>query len=206
MSSVAEVCNLALSHLGVGKEIASITERSKEAEACNRFYELARDEMLRGFVWPFARKIVTLGLVTASGDDDHPACKFEYAYRYPSDCLMIRKIQSEIRTDYRQSRVTHDLLADDAGTLILTDLEDAVLEYTSTDAQNPGRWHSDFTMALSFRLASYIAPRVTGGDPFKIGQTAIRFWNASNSKAQANAANEVQPDMDPEGELTLARY
>ncbi len=205
-SDAVTVCNLALSFLGVAKEIAALDERGKEAEACNRFYEIARDEMLRGFVWPFAKKIVTLALVTSSEDDNHPSTEWTYSYRYPSDCLMLRKLQSGVRNDYRQSRVSYELLADDNGTLILTDMVDAVLQYTSTLGQNPARWHADFTMALAFRIAAYIAPRVTGGDPFKMGATAIRFWNASNAKAQANAGNEVQQDQDPDGELTLARY
>lgn len=39
MATKVEIWNMALSHLGVSKEVASVTERSKEAEACNRFYD-----------------------------------------------------------------------------------------------------------------------------------------------------------------------
>jgi len=206
MSSAVDICNLALSHLGVAKEISDLDDGSKEAQACNRFYEKARDEMLRGFVWPFGKKKAAIGLVSSAGDSGHADNNYAYAYRYPSDCLIARRIDSGIRTDYRQARVSFEIMGDEQGSLILTDKEGAVLEYTSTLAQNPARWHADFQMALSFRLASYIAPRVTSGDPFKIGQTAIRFWNASNAKAQANAGNEVQADQDPDGELVLSRY
>lgn len=204
-SSAITVCNFALSHLGVGKSIAALDERGKEAEACNLFYETARDEMLEGFVWPFAKKVLALGLVTDNEDDAHPDVNYIYSYRYPSDCLFARRIQSGVRMDYRQARVTYEIMGDDQGSLILTDKEDAILEYTATFGQNPARWSSAFSMALSFRIAAYIAPRVTGGDPFKIADKAIQFWRMSNSVAQANAANEVQPDQDPDGELILAR-
>jgi hypothetical protein len=43
-SSDVEICNLALSHLAIATEIATLTERSKEAQACNRFYAQVRDE------------------------------------------------------------------------------------------------------------------------------------------------------------------
>ena len=47
MSSIVDICNMALSHLGIGEEIASLTEKSEEARACNRFYSQCRDAMMR---------------------------------------------------------------------------------------------------------------------------------------------------------------
>jgi hypothetical protein len=205
MASTTETCNLALSHLGVGKRIASLTESGREAEACNLFYEHARDELLRDFPWPFAKRNAYLGLVTTLGDSDHPTTEWQYSYRYPSDCLLARKILSEVRNDSRSSRWSYDLAADDQGTLIYSDKEEANLEYTSTLAQNPARWHSDFTMALSYRLAAYIAPLLSKGDPFKVGDKAMALWMRSNAKAMANAGNEVQMDEAPESDFILAR-
>ena len=55
MSSKTVICNLSLSHLGISKEISNIdTERSAAAEACRRWFNLARDETFRDFNWPFA--------------------------------------------------------------------------------------------------------------------------------------------------------
>ena len=45
-SSAIQVCHFALSHLGIGTRPAAIDQRGAEAEACNLFYETARDEML----------------------------------------------------------------------------------------------------------------------------------------------------------------
>lgn len=211
MSSSTVVSNMALSHLGHGTEIADLdSDNSKEAKACRRFYDVARDEMLREFVWPFATKVLTLALVSEKDSDDtgdiHPTDEWYYAYRYPADCLMLRKIQSSIRNDNRQTRIPYRLIADDVGSLILTDEQDAVLEYTSTVGQNPSRWQADFILALSFRIAAYIAPRITGGDPFKIANTVRAMHQMSVGKAKANALNEEQDEDIPDGELIRARY
>lgn len=204
-SDVLEVWNLAISHLGIGVEIAATDDRTAEAKACNRFWEKARDELLRDFEWPFAKTKVALALVTETGDDEHPDTNYAYSYRYPSDCLKARRIDSSIRTDYRASRVSFDEMCDDQGTLIVTDKEEAYLEYTSTLGREPARWHADFVMALSYRLAAYIAPRITKGDPFKTGQISMAFYRMSIRKAQGTAGNEVQQDQDPDSELLLAR-
>jgi len=201
-----DICNLALSHIGVADEIASLTEDSPEAQALNRFYTMAIDDTLRAFPYPFARKVVSLALISENGDDDHPDTNYLYSYVYPSDCLMARRIQSGIRTDYRSSRVSYDIMARDQGSIILTDMEDAILDYTSTDGRNPARWQADLGLAVSFKLAWYAAPRLTKGDPFKLRQQIYALWLQQNRRAQASALNEVQPDQDPDSELILSRY
>lgn len=204
-SSAIDVCNLALTNLGVGTEIATLDERSAEAKACNRVYETARDEVLRSFPWEFARKEIALALVTKKGDVGHPTKQFKYSYRYPSDCLMARKILSEVRNDSRSSRWTYKEMCDEQGTLIVTDKECADLEFTSTLGQNPGRWTADFVTALSHLVAAKVAPRLTKGDPFKIGTAQFQLYMRAVAIARANSANEVQDDEDPESDSILIR-
>ena len=55
---------MAISHLGVGKEIENFdTENSEEANACRRFYRVALEASLRDFSWPFATQNITLALI-----------------------------------------------------------------------------------------------------------------------------------------------
>src|SRR5665648_440114 len=97
MSSATEICNMALGHLASGKEIANLeTERSAEAIACRRFFDSARDAVLRDFSWPFATKIKALSLI-----EEDPNSEWAYSYRYPTDCLNFRRILSGTRTDTR---------------------------------------------------------------------------------------------------------
>lgn len=199
-SSSTEICNIALSHLGVGKEIANLeTENSEEASACRRFYDIALEGTLRDFDWPFATKIADLGLV-----EEDPNDEWTYSYRYPTDCVKVRRLLSGERNDTHQSRQPYRIARDTSGRLVFTDLEDAQVEYTVL-VEDPGQYPSDFTMALSLRIAIYVAPRITGGDPFKLGSRAEEMYRVILGKAQASAFNEEQPDVLPESEFIRAR-
>lgn len=199
MSSTTEICNLALSHLGIGKEIASLTEGSEEAAACNRFYAISLRIVLSKFAWPFATRFVALGLV-----EEDPTSEWAYSYRYPSDALSIRRILSGARTDSRASRVAYRIASDATGLLIYTDYEDAEVEYT-VDITNAASFPDDFAEALSYRMAASMAPRLTGGDPFGLGAKAEVKYKASIASAAGSSFNEEQPDLPPESEFILER-
>lgn len=195
MSTKTEIANIALSHLGVGREIANIeTENSQEANACRRFYDIAREQVLRDFNWPFATKEAALGLVSSN-----PTTEWTYSYRYPSDCLKLRRIFSGLRNDTRQSRVPFKLVRDDAGRLIYTDQIDAFMEYTYSET-DASRFTPDFVQALACRLAAYMAPRLTSGDPFKMGERAYKLYIVEITRAQASADNEQQDEEKPQAE------
>lgn len=200
MSSVTEIANLALSHLGTGKEITALTtENSAEARAVRRFYETTRDAILRDFPWPFATKTFTLGLVEST-----PTTEWDYSYTYPSDCIYFRRILSGIRNDTRASRIPYRIIHADASSLIYTDEQNAVSEYTMR-VTDSARFSADFVMALSWRLASYMAARVTAGDRFRLGEKAMKFYLFELGKAQANASGEEQPEIAIESEFITGR-
>lgn len=199
-SSSTEICNLALSHLVVGKEIANLeTESSPEASACRRYYNTVRKQLLRDFSWPFAIKVASLSLVA-----ENPTTEWAYSYRYPADCIKSKRIISGTRNETRQSRVPYQVVHDSTGRLIYTDQQDAVLQYIK-NIEDTGQFFADFTMAMSFRLAFYIAPRVTGGDPFKLGERALKMYQVEIQRAQANAANEQQDEEAPDSEFVRMR-
>lgn len=197
--SSTEIANMSLRHLGIQKEIASFTEKSAEASACNRFYDIAREDALREYRWPFAQKIVTLGLL-----DEDPNDEWSYEYSVPSDCLNFGRILSGERNDSRQSRIAYRLVYGTSGTSIFTDEEDAEGEYT-VNVDDTGRFSADFVMALSYKLASLIAPSITGGDPFKLGERAMKLYQWQLGKAVSKAFNEEQPEEDPGSEFERAR-
>jgi hypothetical protein len=200
MATKVEICNLALGHLGIGKQIVTLdTEQSQEAIACRRFFDVTRDETLRDAAWPFARRRMTLAQIEEDPNDD-----WAYSYRYPTDCLMIRRIYSGIRTDDRQSRVSYEIASDDAGWLIFTDEDDAKVTYT-TRYEDVAHYPPDFVMAMALRLAFNIAPWLTKGDPFGMGNRALQMYVQEISKARASAFNEEQPDENPFSEFTRAR-
>lgn len=200
MPSKVEICNLALSHLAIGKEIANIeTEKSEEAGAARRFYDITRDNVLRSFPWPFTTKVAVLGLVAKE-----PTSEWGYSYRYPTDCLYIRRILSTLRNDTRQTRVPYELAQDTAGILIFTDMDLAEIEYTAK-SDNPQIYPSDFTLAFSYYLAFLMSPRLTGGDQFKLGEKAVGMYAAIISQAKSTGISEEQRDEEVDGEFIRTR-
>ena len=200
MESDTEIANFALSHLGISKSIAELTsEKSAEANAIRRIYKNTLDEVLSDFAWPFASKTITIGLV-----ESNPNTEWAFSYRYPADSVCIRRILSGIRSDTQESRVPYKIAQDDKALLIYTDKEDAEAEYTVRETR-VNLYPPDFCSAFSLLIASYIAPQITGGDPFKLGDRALKLYQAAINGAQASALNEEQSDQLPDAESIRAR-
>lgn len=199
------ICNLALSHLASSAELTSLTsDRSKEAKACQLVFETARGKVLRDFPWPFARRVTALALVTDLTSDSDS--EWDYAYRYPGDAIAIRRIvnQWRQRVDIRATRVPFEVAGDSTGKLIMTDEASARCEWTFAET-NPERFAPDFVIALSHYIAYLIAPRVTAGDQFKLGDRSYQHYLIELEKARINAINEGQDDDQPEADMILFR-
>ena len=200
MSSTTEISNLAISHLGIGKEIANLdTEQTEEASACRRYFESAKKATLSDLDWTFATKFAVLNLI-----ESQPNEEWNFSYRYPSDCINMRRILSGQRQDTQKTRVPYRISADSAGRIIYTDKENAEIEYTK-NVTDPGLFSAEFALALSFRLASYIAPRLTGGDPFKMKQEMLAQYEIELGRAKKKNMNEETADILPESEMITIR-
>lgn len=200
MASKTEIVNISLSHLAVGKEISNFdTDKSEEARTARRLYNLALERTLTDVPWPFITRIAALALV-----EENPNDEYDYSYRYPTDCLYVRRILSGIRNDNRQSRVPYRILSDSQGTLIYTDMEDAKMEY-SVSGVSTQFYPPPVIMAFSLYLAHLMAPRVTGGDPFKLGARALGLYDVEINNAIVKAFNEEQTEEPPESEFIRDR-
>jgi len=199
VASKLDIYNMAISNLGMGKEVASVTDSSSERKACDRFYEEAKKSTLKAISWPFATAYFTLNLIEESPDNE-----WGFSYRYPVDCLSVRRVLSGNRNDTKGTRVPYKILKDSAGKLIYTDRIDAEVEYTQ-NLDDPSYFSSEFVLALSFRLAGYIAPRITSGDPFKLKQEMFAQYQAEISLAKKEALNEEVQEASPESESITIR-
>lgn len=203
-SAKVDICNMAISHLGIGLEIANIaSDSSAAAQACRRFYEPTRDEVLRAFAWPKQTVKEALQVVDEFDADEND---WAFSYRYPADAIIVRRlfIPGSGRRETESSRVPYELGRDSAGALIFTDLEDAYVEYTFKETVE-GNFDPDFANAFTFLLAFKIAPRLTAGDQFKLGNRAYQFYQIAIAEARANALNELQPDQPPDSQLERSR-
>ena len=199
MASETEICNMALSHLGTGKEINIRTESSEEAAACRRFYKTARDSVLEDFPQPFSKTYTTLNLI-----QEKPNKEWDYLYRYPVNCLKIRRILTGSAWEVQESKIPYQISSDTAGKLIYTNEPEAQIEFTRR-VEIPALHTNAFNLALSFRLAAYVAPRLTQGDPTKIKNDMIFMYQAELGNARSNSINEEEPYMEPESSLIRTR-
>lgn len=182
MASEVDVCNLALSHIGQASDISSISpsDGSADADHCARFYPIARNELLEEFDWTFARKRGTLAELTNDRED------FAYRYARPADCLKERRLLPDGYGDDQNDILNWQREGDS----VYTDDELSVLVYTRL-LTDPTKFSPLFVIALSWRVASYIAGPILK-DP--TGQTAIRLRNVSD--AMAGRAKESDANLD----------
>lgn len=202
VSSNTEIANMALRHLGQSTEIADLsTDQTEAAFASRAFFETARDATLRDFPWPFAATTADLTQVAPE-----PTIEWGYSYVYPPDCLQAHRIVTGNRRETQADRIPFRLQYGAASILILTDqvADDATLEYTRRET-DPLRFPPDFALALSFRLAYYMAASMTAGDPFKLQERCLRGYSLEIAQAQSRAGNEEQPDLPPEASAIAAR-
>lgn len=211
--TTASICNAALMHLAVNKPIVTLTDQTPEARACNQFYDQTRDEIFADFNWPFARRYAALTLV--GGTADVPVTlDWQYSYRLPADSLYARRLLPGTRLDVPETRIPFALGSDATGGLLFTDL--AAVAATSTTPAIPqleytaaitaeARFPADFSQAFSLKLAFYMAPVLTGGDPNKLGARAYQLYQIAIANAQDTAKNEQQADVAPDSEFIRIR-
>lgn len=166
MASQVDLCNQALSTCGAEATIASMTEASREAGLCSRWFNLARDITLRAHPWGFARKVSSPGkLSQVTGDPD-----WLYAYAYPSDCVRVRAVQPNANVRSAMGYPKGTTLSYELETVtgpggpieaIRCNTDGVVIVYTYR-VENPDRWDAGFELAFSLQLASMIAFDLTG--------------------------------------------
>ena len=201
MSSKIEIWNYAISNIGVGKTVSSLTEKSNEAYACARFYDLAVGVVLGHYDWPFATKIADLVLTNESD----PAGHWAYVYQYPVDCVRWHKIVNPNQRVCGFSQTVPFRIFQGASTkVIMTDQEFAQGEYTARVADE-SQFPDDFVVALSWLIASQIAPRVTGGDTQNLVNRCLQMYELTLSHAAAESMNESRSEAPPESEFIRSR-
>jgi len=143
---------MALKDVGRKRLTSYESDASAEGLDCRLFYDQTRQEILRGFDWPFARKRQTLSQDTTTPD-------FEYAYRYqlPTDylCTQKRANNLEYDSDEEDDRWTIE------GNYILTNDSSVELKYVS-DIEDISKFDPLFTRILILRLSLQLLPAGAG--------------------------------------------
>ena len=209
MPSVAQICNMALSHIGSDARVSTISppDGSVEAGHCATFYDLARTEMIEPGNWRFALKREALAEIT------NESTVWLFAYTLPSDCLRPLRILTPSLgvTVFTQDEV--EVLQDDAnsarftveGSTIFSNEEDAVLLYVQ-DITDTTKFTPSFTSALSYLLSSYLAgPIVKGNEGVRVGDAMRQRAQALADLSATSSANASSADNAPQPTLLAVR-
>lgn len=197
MASKTSISNMALGRIGVSQFVENVdTEKSTEAIQCLTYYDHNVEFVLRAFDWPFATGYRALGLVS-----EDPSSDWEYAFRYPTDALKVRRVVTSLgRSDPNPPPFV--VGQDSQGPLIYTDEKNVTVEYT-VRVTDPGRFDPLFIDALAWKLAADIAPalsRIKGAR-----DDAMRMFAMSLNISQTIVANEQQREPERESEFVTAR-
>ncbi|HEX7828649.1 MAG TPA: hypothetical protein VF787_03300 [Thermoanaerobaculia bacterium] len=226
------ICNMALRHLGQSAGLVDFdNDQSAAGDACRTFYDQVIDEFLEDFPWTFATQFASPALV--QGPSPQPTPEWPYSYRLPTDCLFMRRIlpvgtpitisiagfpivasSYGGRFETQESRVAFRLTSDDVGMLILTDFPP--ISATTNQPQLPmieyikqqddqTFYPPNFAQGVAAKLAFYMAPSLTGGDKFKLGDRAFKLYIFSMAKAVAREKDQEQPDMPVDSEFIRSR-
>lgn len=212
MSSEVVVANLALTHAGVGKQIASLTEASEPARAINQLWHPTMKDLQRETRWKFNKRIMELTLINPDPTIAYSA-QWSRAYRWPPEMLRIDAVLpsrdsqgtiADLQLVGRVLEIPYDVMSDSSGRMILTNEEGAEAKYGHYEEQ-VDLWPTDFQMCASLRLAAYIAVRMGKGDKQKIGQRSFELYQMSLEKARVTNAQEGVPIPDDDGDMIRSR-
>lgn len=198
MSSQVEICNLALSRVGVSSFIEDIQEGSKESKSLGAVYGIARDVALGSFPWPFAQRRTTLALSAEPARED-----WAYTYALPTDALRVQGLWSGIRFGPVASELPFaiEMNASGTGRLLLSDMESATVVYTAR-VEDPLLYPPLFVNAFAWLLAAEVALPLSVRPDLRA--QAQQQFELTLSRAQAGALNEARETW-PESELITVR-
>lgn len=192
--SDVDICNMALSALGTDDTIAALTEGTREAQQCRRWYEPVRDLVHAAAPWPELHAYMRLPLLVARDmsqpwQNTDPAPGWLFAYGRPADMLQ----------PYHMNDFSAFVLSTTgANASILSNAEEPILEYTRTEAQ-VDRWSIGLQHAVAYALAAHIAKALTGKDSdlqnmYTLAAEKIADARASAANASMNDPLESVPD------------
>ena len=188
MASEVQIARLALQHIGDRFDINSLTENSPEAEQVNLVFSDVRDMVLREHPWKFARKYTSPAQLSGTAPGN-----WDYMYAYPSDAMRIIRIVNPLGDNQPPIRFEVARNGDDVR-VILTNESEPTFEYTSR-VTDPQQFDPQFVIALSYRLAQYIAIPITGDRQMMADMKQMA--DIEIGKARASDANEGFEEVRP---------
>lgn len=207
MAALVDIYNAALSAATGRSSLSLPDEETREAEVCNLWFPLIRDQVFRAAFWPCLRANRHLALIKernfeldwALGD---PPDQWRYAYAVPANMLRARFITTYARFELGLYTAAGVEPAESGQYAIFTSQPEAILEYT-VRVSNTEIWDADLTMAVIYALAAHIAMPLHGKRAIRLD--SLEVANQIIMTARMNAANEQEAQVESVPEWIQAR-
>ena len=186
MYTQAGIYNLTLSALLLGKEVTEVsTDKSNEVRILNIHWNTALGSTLKDLDLDILSSPVTLELIEEL--DDHGPWK--YAYKYPTNCALLRRIQSCVLTDTERTHIPKRVGVHNNVKAIFTNEYDAVAEIIPRNI-NLALLNENAAMAIAYKLAWLSAPLITGKGAQRLREDLLRAYSVAKAEAQSDDARE----------------
>lgn len=159
-TNAVNICNRSLGLLSGGEDTLTITalgDGSKTSDLCDLFYTPSRTETLSRMQPQECSEYEDLGSESSSTMEK---AEWTYIFDLPSDCLSVIRQTDE---KYHKINYDHEVKLSKLLTHALTneDGDSAYIEYVVNET-NGSVFSEETVNAISIKLASYLAPRISG--------------------------------------------
>jgi hypothetical protein len=193
MYTKEQIFNLALGALLLQREITNAaTDRSNECRVLNTHYTVAFWTTLQDLDLDSTSSQVELELIeTAPNDGD----VWQYAYRYPSTCVFLRRLQSCSTIDNRYTHIPKRVAIHEGEKVIFTNQKEAIAEYIpSTIALST--LIAPAGLCIAYKLAMLSSALVVGKGAQKLKEELMSKYMIFKSEAQEQDRRENMNFVD----------
>ncbi len=198
----AQIYNLTLGLLLLNRRVTNPdTESGTEVRVLNTHWETALEMALADMDLDSTASQVTLELLEDMTDDTDPARLWNYAYYYPDNCAILRRLRSKVVTDNRYSHIPKQVQIYMGEKCILTNEAEAVADYITKDFDVlVNTLNSATGMAIACKLAEMAAPLITGKGAKKLVDDVRMKYAGYKAQAQRFDQQENFNFNEPETE------
>lgn len=179
MYSETSICNIALGLIGVGR-IADIDGQTSIERDCKTIFSHAREEVLGGYHWGFARKQALLAQSGTAPIIDSNYGGYEFAYILPTDTIAPKQL-ADPKTEFQR-----------VGDTLHCDLEENVYLHYTADISNPALFTAKFVNCLAHRLGAQLAIMVK-----KDQKLSQETWDIYYALLPTLEADDARSDNNP---------
>ena len=181
MYTKADLFNIALGALLLERQIVDADEdKSVEAKSLRRMFPIALAQALQDMDLDKTIEIKNAEMVVRD-----PSVIWRFAYKYPDNCAMIRRLVSGARMDNRETKIPLQTGLFVGQPVIYTNDDAAAIEYIPNDL-NLGSLSASAGLAVAWKLAHLCAALQAGKGAQKIRQEILTTYILFKEQAQAH--------------------